>query len=160
MRREAPISACFITTIMSSPFSDFLFTNYAPTANESQKILEFCSQPAAELAQLNGKIMELQRALEVLICKRDEFEKILDTHLALLSPMRHIPTEILQKIFVHCLHTTRNSVMHASLRSTSTFRTCLQQMEASCDGHCRAMVVYPHRVTSTGISGRCTQVEC
>lgn len=109
---------------MESPFNAFLFTNYQPTAFESQQILEFCSKPAAELEQLNVEIHKLQEALESLTRQRDVLQDLLDPHRALLSPMRQMPTEILRRIFGLCLHSARNPVMHPSEAPLLLGRIC------------------------------------
>lgn len=116
---------------MTSPFSHLLFTNYAPNSSESAEIIRFCSGSESELARLKAEISKLQQALDALSRQRDEIQDIVDAHRALLSPVRHLPVEILQQIFVLCLQTTSNPVMHESEAPLLLGRICRRWREIS-----------------------------
>lgn len=97
---------------MDSPFQHVIHTNYTPNATESAQIVEFCSVPEAEIKRLNTEIAKLQEALNTLTSQRDKIQEVVDSHRALLSPIRRIPPEVLQLIFGFCLDSRRNPVMH------------------------------------------------
>lgn len=109
---------------MQSPFSHILFTNYAPNASETAQIIEFCSKPEAELAKLDLEIRKLQQALEDLTRQRNDIQDVVDSHRALLSPVRRVPVEILQNIFVLCRHAERNPAMDESEAPLLLGRIC------------------------------------
>ncbi|KAJ7160142.1 hypothetical protein C8R46DRAFT_363679 [Mycena filopes] len=95
-----------------SPFADKLATNYAPSDSEIQEINSFLKGPLAELAVLEAQIEETQAVLDRLSAQREALTGEINAHRALLSPMRHLPQEILQEIFIACLPTTHNALMH------------------------------------------------
>lgn len=107
-----------------SSFAYVLGTNYAPTPSESAQIIRFCAETEAELALLQVQIDELQQTLEAVTRKRDEMQGVIDSHRALLAPMRHLPVEIIQHIFVLCLPTKRNAAMHESEAPLLLGRIC------------------------------------
>jgi len=57
----------------------------------------------AALEHLDSEAENSRAILRQLISERDETHHILETHRALLSPIRRIPTEMLSEIFNHCL---------------------------------------------------------
>ncbi|TFK32599.1 hypothetical protein BDQ12DRAFT_739286 [Crucibulum laeve] len=88
---------------MSSPFIQFLSTNLSPNAEEAHKIRQFCFARSSELAGIKEKISLAQEALRTLQAQHDELDRVLHDHEGILSPIRQLPPEILQKVFVYCL---------------------------------------------------------
>ena len=97
-----------------SKFSDKINTNYIPNTAEIQEIKEYLSEVDQELFQLNAKITEMTAVLMELNKTRDCLQTVASQHQALISPVRRLPPELLQVIFVYCLPTHGNAVMHAS----------------------------------------------
>ncbi|KAJ7741370.1 hypothetical protein B0H16DRAFT_1862405 [Mycena metata] len=95
-----------------SPFVEKLATNYAPSDSEIQEIHSFLEGPLAELALLNTQIEEAQAILRRLSAQRKALTGQIDAHKALLSPMRRLPEDILLDIFIACLPTTHNALIH------------------------------------------------
>ncbi|KAJ7015960.1 hypothetical protein C8F04DRAFT_1168253 [Mycena alexandri] len=95
-----------------SPFVEKLVTNYAPSDSEIQEIHSFLEGPLTELALLNTQIEAAQAILDRLSAQREALTDQIDAHKALLSPMRRLPQDILQDIFIACLPTTHNALIH------------------------------------------------
>lgn len=91
----------------SSPFRSVLHTNYAPKEFELQAIKDFCILPIQELAAIEAQI-------ETLRARRSKLKALIDAHQMLLAPIRRIPPEVLQYIFLLCVPQHRNPVMHGS----------------------------------------------
>ncbi|KAJ7140707.1 hypothetical protein C8R44DRAFT_761767 [Mycena epipterygia] len=53
----------------------------------------------------------MQTLIENLVQKRDELNQFIDSHLALLSPARRLPPDVVRAIFTASLPSTRNSIM-------------------------------------------------
>ncbi|KAJ6608622.1 hypothetical protein B0H10DRAFT_2067411, partial [Mycena sp. CBHHK59/15] len=108
----------------TSPFHHLLHTNYIPTSDEALKIRELCSSPLSELARLEAEISRTQILLHKLQRSYRQLKTSVDAHLALLSPMRNLPPEVLQLIFIMSLPSDRNAVMHASEAPVLLGRVC------------------------------------
>jgi hypothetical protein len=90
-----------------SPFASRLDSNYDATDSEALEIKILLEIPTSRLEELSTQLQELrdeQSALLLFISK----------HNALISPIRKLPVEILQKIFIACLPTAHNPVMSRS----------------------------------------------
>ncbi|KAJ7741295.1 hypothetical protein B0H16DRAFT_1728553 [Mycena metata] len=98
---------------MVSPFASLLGTNYSPTDEEVPKIKALLAEPAFRLKRLEDEIRELQKTLDELAAERDSLVGYMDSHRALLSPIRRLPLDILQEIFLACIPTHRNCAMSA-----------------------------------------------
>ncbi|KAJ7769910.1 hypothetical protein B0H16DRAFT_1307084 [Mycena metata] len=98
---------------MDSPFSAKLGTNYSPEDEEISEIRAFLVEPTLRLNRLDDKIAELEQAIQKLKEERDDFRAFVDAHKALVSPVRRLPIDLIQEIFVACLPTNRNSAMSA-----------------------------------------------
>ena len=132
-----PISTASIsnTALPSSPLDDPLLsppskffdkvnTNYIPNIAERQEITEYVSTVNTELSELNAQITEMRTALMRVTRTRDCLQTAANQHWALISPLRRLPPELLQVIFVWCLPTHRNAVMHASEAPVLLGRVC------------------------------------
>ncbi|KAJ6537855.1 hypothetical protein B0H19DRAFT_1181055 [Mycena capillaripes] len=53
----------------------------------------------------------MKRLLGNLTRKRDELTEYIDAHLALVSPMRRLPEDVIRAIFIACMPSKRNAVM-------------------------------------------------
>ncbi|KAF7364864.1 hypothetical protein MVEN_00356700 [Mycena venus] len=67
--------------------------------------------PADELAKLDAQIEEIEITLSQLKEKRTLLKAPIDAHRALISPMRHVPLDVLQEIFFPCLPTEHNALI-------------------------------------------------
>lgn len=104
--------------------SDKLYTNYIPSVSETTKIKEYINIVNEKLFDYDARIAELNRALVETTRKRSQLAEVGMAHAALLSPFRRIPPDILQLIFVFCLPSRRNAVMHVSEAPVLLGRIC------------------------------------
>ncbi|KAJ7140813.1 hypothetical protein C8R44DRAFT_866503 [Mycena epipterygia] len=97
---------------MSSPFASKLGTNYCPT-DEITEIKSFIVEPALRVQRLDDEIADLQKAIDKLAKERTSLGAYVESHKALISPVRRLPLDVIQEIFVACIPTHRNCVMSA-----------------------------------------------
>ena len=95
---------------MQTPFGDRLYTNYTPLHPEIEQIHRVIAGPLEDISRLDGKISRLQAIIGELFREREALSSFVDAHRALLSTIRRLPPELLQKIFTHCLVADRNRV--------------------------------------------------
>ncbi|KAJ7253503.1 hypothetical protein C8J57DRAFT_1659580 [Mycena rebaudengoi] len=93
---------------MKSPFKHMLNTNVIPNDAECQQIRDFLVDPRKEAAQLAEQIARMQKVLDDLARKRDDLTEFIDAHLALVSPVRRLPDDVVREIFVASLPKNRN----------------------------------------------------
>ncbi|KAJ7049990.1 hypothetical protein C8F01DRAFT_718781 [Mycena amicta] len=110
--------------MFSSPFISKLGTNFCPTDDELKDISAYLAEPIEKLASLDTKIGYLQEALANVRIERDILHEHVEAHNALVSPLRRMPLDILQEIFVACLPTERNCVMSADEAPILLGRIC------------------------------------
>ncbi|KAJ7168662.1 hypothetical protein C8R46DRAFT_1350259 [Mycena filopes] len=95
-----------------SPVLHLLRTNAVPTPVECAWISEhILVQPRIDLALVDEEIQSLERTLTELKTRRAVLATDIDAHLALLSPVRRLPDDILREIFVSSLPSTHNAIM-------------------------------------------------
>ncbi|KAJ7037460.1 hypothetical protein C8F04DRAFT_1257025 [Mycena alexandri] len=98
---------------MISPFASKLDTNYCPLDEEVLEIQRLLVEPLSRLKGIDDKIAELQKTIGKLTQERDSVSTYVEAHKALISPLRRLPLDIIQEIFIACLPTHRNCVMSA-----------------------------------------------
>ncbi|KAK7001462.1 hypothetical protein R3P38DRAFT_2649592, partial [Favolaschia claudopus] len=101
---SSPMSRYREPALSESPFYEHLHTNYIPMDAGIAQIRGHLAPHEEEFARLDTLIRDL-------VAKRDRIKRYLDAHKALISCLRRLPPELLQKIFVDCLPTTHNAVM-------------------------------------------------
>ncbi|KAJ7762500.1 hypothetical protein B0H16DRAFT_1529037 [Mycena metata] len=109
---------------MSSPFASKLGTNYCPTDDEVVEIRDLLVEPLTHLKRLEARIADLQKTIDELAEERVAVSTYVDAHRALISPVRRLPLDILQEIFVACLPTDRNCVMSMAEAPVLLGRIC------------------------------------
>ncbi|KAJ6526957.1 hypothetical protein DFH09DRAFT_1187206 [Mycena vulgaris] len=98
---------------MSSPFTSKLGTNYCPKDDEVAEIKTFLIEPSLRLKRLEDEIADMHTAIDKLKAERDGLSAYVEAHMALISPVRRLPLDLIQEIFVACIPTHRNCVMSA-----------------------------------------------
>ncbi|KAJ7890354.1 hypothetical protein B0H13DRAFT_877524 [Mycena leptocephala] len=96
---------------MESPFQSLLHTNTVPSDVDCDKIRKLVVGPRMQVVDLTHEIEETKRRLEELTRKRDELTEYIDAHLALVSPVRRLPEDVVRAIFMACMPSARNAVM-------------------------------------------------
>ena len=124
-------SSSYSTTTMSdddpfanSQFREWLGTNYSPTNNQVAQIKEFLVQPLSDLTALDEQVRAAQQALNALLAKQRKLKSQIDAHQALIHPIRRLPKELLQEIFLHCLPTAHLPVMASAEAPMLLTRVC------------------------------------
>ncbi|KAF7376847.1 hypothetical protein MSAN_00102200 [Mycena sanguinolenta] len=108
----------------AAPFVSRLGTNYCPTDDEAVEIKALLVEPILRLKGLDDEIMKLQKAIDQLVEERSRVAAYVEIHKALLSPVRRLPLDIIQELFIACLPTHRNCVMSASEAPVLLGRVC------------------------------------
>ncbi|KAF8138034.1 hypothetical protein K438DRAFT_1786124 [Mycena galopus ATCC 62051] len=85
---------------MASPFGSQLGTNYCPKDDEVLEIQALLVEPTRRLKSLDDEIAQLQKAIAKLTDQRDRLSAFVDSHKALISPVRRLPLDIIQEIFI------------------------------------------------------------
>ncbi|KAJ7253494.1 hypothetical protein C8J57DRAFT_1348246, partial [Mycena rebaudengoi] len=109
---------------MESPFKDLLHTNSIPSEAQCQGIREFLRGPCKKAADLTESIQNLQASLDELVRQRDQLNAFVDEHLALVSPVRRLPPDIVQEIFIACLPEDRNAPIDTNTAPLLLCRIC------------------------------------
>ncbi|KAJ7683688.1 hypothetical protein B0H17DRAFT_941586, partial [Mycena rosella] len=95
-----------------SPVRHLLHTNLIPTPEECAWISGHgLVEPQRELVRLDKEIRRIQNRLDKLNGQREELAGDIDAHLALLSPTRRLPADVLREIFVSSLPSTHNAII-------------------------------------------------
>ncbi|KAJ7753313.1 hypothetical protein DFH07DRAFT_511142 [Mycena maculata] len=98
---------------MASPFASRLGTNYCPTDGKMVEIEALLIGPSLRMKRLDDEIAEIQKALTKLTEERDSLGAYIGAHKALVSPVRRLPRDMIQDIFMACLPTHRMSAREA-----------------------------------------------
>ncbi|KAK6996992.1 hypothetical protein R3P38DRAFT_3069123 [Favolaschia claudopus] len=109
---------------LPSPFAAKLGTNYCPTDAEVRNIEALLVRPTQLLQRLGDEISKLQTVLNKLVDERDALQAHVDAHKALISPVRRLPLDIIQEVFLACLPANRDCVMSASEAPLLLGRIC------------------------------------
>ncbi|KAH6911003.1 hypothetical protein BKA70DRAFT_50757 [Coprinopsis sp. MPI-PUGE-AT-0042] len=92
----------------ASPFKDQLGSNYVPSEDEAvaiQKLIE----------SVEPQIVSLDAEIEAMKQRRAIYASFVADHRALISPIRHMPSDILRSIFSYCVpYAAPEKVMQAS----------------------------------------------
>ncbi|KAJ7679267.1 hypothetical protein DFH06DRAFT_1078732 [Mycena polygramma] len=94
---------------METPFQEILHTNAIPSDADCEQIRDLLVA-----AELDEEIERIQVLLKQLIGKRDHLNDFINAHLALISPARRLPEDVVAEIFTACLPQERNAVMSAA----------------------------------------------
>lgn len=80
-------------------------TKTCPSDHQTRHINQVLVTKELELSHLENQVANVQSILQELLRERDVAQQFVDSHRALLAPIRRMPLEIMQEIFVHCLPT-------------------------------------------------------
>lgn len=116
---------------LHSPFASQLGTNYAPADSDIIEIRQLLTRPKARVDEVDKEIKRITDLLESLQRQRQVDTTYISQHEAILSPIRRIPTEILQCIFLRCLPTKHNAVMSSLQAPVLLTHVCRDWREAA-----------------------------
>ncbi|KAF8055529.1 hypothetical protein FPV67DRAFT_815799 [Lyophyllum atratum] len=111
--------------------SEKLHSNYVPSLEEVLLIDELLEDPSKRILQLDQTITRLQAEIDLISCERAQILDKIGPYKALISPMRRLPSEILQEIFVRCLPTHHNALMDSTEAPLLLGRICSGWRRAS-----------------------------
>ncbi|KAJ7472608.1 hypothetical protein FB451DRAFT_299936 [Mycena latifolia] len=94
-----------------TPFKDLLHTNAVLSDAECQRIHDLLAGPRKEVDKITDEIERLQTLINELTVKRTNLTEFIDAHLALVSPARRLPEDVVAEIFTAALPSDRNAVM-------------------------------------------------
>ena len=94
-----------------SAFTSRRDSNYVATDSESLEIQTFLKLPISRLEELSTQLQELDDQSTQLRNEQSSLLLFISTHRAPISPIRKLPIDILQEIFIACLPTAHNAVM-------------------------------------------------
>ncbi|KAJ7061510.1 hypothetical protein C8F01DRAFT_1137628 [Mycena amicta] len=110
--------------MLSSAFTCRFGTNYAAEDAEVNDIQSILVEPTTRLASLDDEIAALQKTMDGLVNERSQLVLFIDNHKALLSPIRRMPRDVFEEIFVACMPVTRNCVMSSREAPLLLGRVC------------------------------------
>ncbi|KAJ7123304.1 hypothetical protein C8R43DRAFT_1241181 [Mycena crocata] len=94
-----------------------LRTGYVPTSTETKGL-------QTDLISLTKELARLETLIQDLSARRDKIEESIQLHQAVLAPVRRLPDDVLQDIFLACLPTHRNAVMSTREAPLLLCRVC------------------------------------
>ncbi|KAJ7622431.1 hypothetical protein FB45DRAFT_838530 [Roridomyces roridus] len=97
-----------------SPFKISLYTNDVLSDAECGRVRDFLAGPQVEAEVLTQEIIRLQAQLDDLTATRNQLNEFIHSHLALVSPVRRLPDDILREIFIASLPSKGNATLRAS----------------------------------------------
>ena len=92
-----------LPSVSPSHWFETVGTQRAPSEAEAGDIRNVISDANLSLSEVEHSIDRIQEALNLFYQRRGEISEHIDVHKALLSPVRHLPNEILAEIFINCL---------------------------------------------------------
>ncbi|KAF7315976.1 F-box domain-containing protein [Mycena indigotica] len=112
--------------MLSSPFSSKLGTNYAPNDEELERLSVLVSKLETQLQLLASPTIDNrdETTPESFRHEHSVLAQQIDAHKALMSPLRRVPLDILQEIFVKCLPEDENCQMSANTAPLLLGRVC------------------------------------
>jgi hypothetical protein len=103
------------STVSDSPFRHLFLSNRSPSSDELPQIIQICTEHDQALDNLNRQIQDLEEKLRCLRVEQGRLLALKQSHKPLLSPIRHMPDDALQAIFMACLpKLPRKPAMHSS----------------------------------------------
>ncbi|KAJ6493816.1 hypothetical protein DFH09DRAFT_1206937, partial [Mycena vulgaris] len=107
-----------------SSFTAKLGTNYCPRDDEVAEIKALLVEPDSQLKRLDDEIAHMQKSIDKLSEERDRLRAYVEAHRILTSPIRRLPLDLLEEIFMTCIPTHRNCVMSAEEAPVILGRIC------------------------------------
>ncbi|KAG5641715.1 hypothetical protein DXG03_004402 [Asterophora parasitica] len=103
---------------------ELLHTNYVPTSCQALQIRAYIKHSLQRLSYLDERLARLHNEIDRLTLERSRIPHRIELFRATLSPMRKLPVELIQDIFIRCLPTDRNAIMAATEAPLLLGRVC------------------------------------
>jgi hypothetical protein len=100
-----------VPILRETSIDHYLGTNYVPNDAEIQELKHCVSEQHQRLKAIEDETALLELRLQYLHTQRADIRASIAGHLALLSPMRHLPVDLLREIFIACLPENRNPTL-------------------------------------------------
>jgi hypothetical protein len=107
-----------------SPVSQIVQTNCIPTDDEVSQIKRYISNQNDQASSLDAEISQARAVLDDLVNRRDQIEKNVSDHQALLCPARRLPPDIMEEIFLHCFSADRYPTLGSTEAPTLLSHVC------------------------------------
>jgi hypothetical protein len=108
MKLTTGISNC---SSLDKTYDAVLHTNFVPSDEECRRIRDLVVAPVDELEETKKELTRLKSEFDKLARRRDESTEYIDLHLALMSPARRLPEDIVREIFTASLPSDRHPRM-------------------------------------------------
>ncbi|KAH9475519.1 hypothetical protein JR316_0012634 [Psilocybe cubensis] len=105
-------------------FQNLVRSNEPPSDNVLIQLQSILAGPEKQLVEIDAQIDRLQDTIYELQKTRANIEKPISEYRCIVSLIRRIPSDILSKIFRHCLPTHRNPTISASEAPMLLTRVC------------------------------------
>lgn len=105
-------------------YAQKLTENYIPDVAEAEEVKSFALLIDERTLRLREEMAIIEKRIRQLRIAQAKVKKAQAPYQALASAARRLPDVVLQRIFTHCLSTTRNAVMHASEAPLLLGRVC------------------------------------
>ncbi|KAJ7073054.1 hypothetical protein C8F01DRAFT_1362266 [Mycena amicta] len=87
--------------MLASPFIDILHTNVVPSEAQCDEIRAYLQKPLrTKEAKADEEVSRLEKLLATAIQTREALRELVNAHVALISPMRRVPDDILRVVFL------------------------------------------------------------
>lgn len=100
-----------VPILRKTSIDHYLGTNYVPNDAEIQELKHCVSEQLQRLKAIEDETALLELRLQHLHTERADIHASIAGHLSLLSPMRHLPVDLLREIFIACLPENRNPTL-------------------------------------------------
>ncbi|KAJ7197801.1 hypothetical protein GGX14DRAFT_573950 [Mycena pura] len=105
-------------------YTEYLYTNFIPSDDECRRIRDLVGLKAQEFEKATDELERLQASVDRVTRKREQLQQFIDSHLALVSPARRLPQDILGEIFMACLSENGYASMKPSEAPLLLCRLC------------------------------------
>ncbi|KAJ7069412.1 hypothetical protein C8F01DRAFT_1112537 [Mycena amicta] len=120
-----------MSSLTASSFQSKIDSFFVPSEAEMLEIQSLLEGPTAELAKHDEEIADLEATLARRRAHREALRLDISLHESLLAPIRRVPQYILQEIFIACLPTEHNAIIHPSHPPLLFGRVCRYWRELS-----------------------------
>ncbi|KAJ7725059.1 hypothetical protein B0H16DRAFT_285238 [Mycena metata] len=101
-------------TGFDSAFHELFRTNTLPNDFESKQVDNLLTSFTGSLKEIDGEITQIDASLSALKQRRNRLHQAVRAHRTVLSPARRLHEDVVREIFVSCISSSHNGIMHPS----------------------------------------------